>query len=979
MTSRSRSFFVAFNAVVAIGGFTACGGGTQVTTSPLPERIEVRVSAGAPIAGAVVTVYAISDVTGLKDETVGGGGVLGSAGPTDSTGAATITLASRSYSGPVQIVASGPALFYADPTVAAESGSSAVVIQIPATFSLSSYVTRFSKGAPVVPVTLLTTLADRAALAWARGRHPAQRTPSTITAALGARDPLFVAHVTKDAAAWSPSALRTTVPAPLAAGPQTLVDSAYAALLDIALNQLARDVAARAGYGASSNAITAVTIAQLLQDDLDADGRFDGRGVGGLLLATPGNPPVALDEQFLRVPIALALDAWIRNTGANRSGIGQADLVSAKVYDALTTDASDLFGGPPAAGVFDPVDRTPPVLTFAAAPTQYTNQTTLTLTVNATDATGVKGVFAQSGTKKFTATAGDGGTWILAVDLVPGHNPLTIWGEDTAQAANSALGSTEPYQYTLDILLDTSPPTAMYDASFASYAPERGVTIAANADGTAALPARPLVGAKQAIPANGEILKMASTLSAGGPVDVAELEGTNARNIPVLRFAVPHDSAIQSPIVDASFSVQVGCSGCAFPARTGALLASPTATAGFLYFDLPISTESIPDLAAVTGPASVAVTLSLRDAAGNITSGIDGGTLTFHALGPAVAIVEDPNYALAGDPSSTFMYAAGAAAYAALFDASAQQFLPDKQVRLARYVVTNPWPVPVAIDTSLTNATWTMTETWKGEMRQMPGIAYTADGFTFGGTTDWAATCTGFTTFPCGSTAADQDSKYPVHFPGSTTQYNCDTKPGIAGSTSPWSAAPFDLNGAAQGSAPLEVHAFIPGGPWDSTPASTAGSIAVVPAATAMAPGRLHVYVTRPAAVTAGRTIPLAFGALNPSSPVARFETWQWDHWMDTDPAHLSCTYQTITIIQSCAYCGYYSLGCMVCGVPITVTSSYRHWWAYRHVRYLASAADNLAGSLSVSSLGLVGDASGTFGEASVQANSIDVQRSIAH
>jgi hypothetical protein len=69
----------------------------------------------------------------------------------------------------------------------------------------------------------------------------------------------------------------------------------------------------------------------------------------------------------------------------------------------------------------------------------------------------------------------------------------------------------------------------------------------------------------------------------------------------------------------------------------------------------------------------------------------------------------------------------------------------------------------------------------------------------------------------------------------------------------------------------------------------------------------------------------------------------------------------------------------MICGVPITVTSSYRHWWAYRHVRYLASAADNLAGSLSVSSLGLVADASATFGEASVQASSIAMQRSIAH
>jgi hypothetical protein len=69
----------------------------------------------------------------------------------------------------------------------------------------------------------------------------------------------------------------------------------------------------------------------------------------------------------------------------------------------------------------------------------------------------------------------------------------------------------------------------------------------------------------------------------------------------------------------------------------------------------------------------------------------------------------------------------------------------------------------------------------------------------------------------------------------------------------------------------------------------------------------------------------------------------------------------------------------MICAVPIVVTNSYRHWWAYRHIRYLAAAADNVAGALSVSSLGLAGDGSKAVGEASVQASSINVQRSIPH
>ena len=44
------------------------------------------------------------------------------------------------------------------------------------------------------------------------------------------------------------------------------------ALLDVALNQLARDVAVQAGYGSDAqNAVNAITLVQLLNQDLDAD------------------------------------------------------------------------------------------------------------------------------------------------------------------------------------------------------------------------------------------------------------------------------------------------------------------------------------------------------------------------------------------------------------------------------------------------------------------------------------------------------------------------------------------------------------------------------------------------------------------------------------------------------------------------------------------------------------------------------------
>ncbi len=232
-----------------------CGAGKPVAAAPIPSTFDVRVSAGSPVAGAIVTAYAISNATGEIDTAAGAGGVLGSAGPTDSGGRATVSL--RGYSGPVQIVASEPALFYTDPTSPPDTSGAPPTVQVPSSFAFSSYVAKFKGEPAIVPVTLLTTLADHAALAYARGLHFAHRARTTITEALAARDPLFVTHVTKAAASWDPGSLRTTVPAPVAVGSQSLVDVAFAALFDIAMNQLAKDTAARAGYGTGAGGLTA--------------------------------------------------------------------------------------------------------------------------------------------------------------------------------------------------------------------------------------------------------------------------------------------------------------------------------------------------------------------------------------------------------------------------------------------------------------------------------------------------------------------------------------------------------------------------------------------------------------------------------------------------------------------------------------------------------------------------------------------------
>jgi hypothetical protein len=62
----------------------------------------------------------------------------------------------------------------------------------------------------------------------------------------------------------------------LTVGPQSLVDVAFAALLDLGLNQLAR---VQAGYGTGPGGLTAPRLVQLLSQDLDADGPLYGIGV----------------------------------------------------------------------------------------------------------------------------------------------------------------------------------------------------------------------------------------------------------------------------------------------------------------------------------------------------------------------------------------------------------------------------------------------------------------------------------------------------------------------------------------------------------------------------------------------------------------------------------------------------------------------------------------------------------------------------
>ena len=944
--------------VVAISLITlsSCGGGPNVGEAgpSAGDGIDVRVSAGAPVAGAMVTVYAVDD-GGEQNTLAGDRGVLGRGGPTDADGRAVVRVTVAGYSGPIQVVAGGAGLSYVDPTVPAPTdGSAPRVVQIPATFSMSSFVPQYRTGTPtVVPVTLLTTLADHAALAFARGKHPLHPQTIPLRDALSARDGLFVKHITASASAWSPSALRATVPSALMKGPQTLVDTAYAALTDVALNQLARDVAVQAGYGTDAqNAVNAITLVQLLNQDLDADGRLDGKADGGRAIAVTGTTPVGVDSLFLRRSLAQSLDGWMRNRTLNKSGISTADLAAAQVYLSVSTDTSDLFGDGPVQP-FDPLDHDAPIVSLADGTTSttiYTNQSTVTLRVRANDRSGVKRAFAQVGTTTYSGASQPDGIWAIQVPLpVIGHNPVTVWADDLADPGpNSGLG-VPGHQLALDVLYDPTPPAVSYDSDFASYADERGMTVAADANGRAVLPASYVLSrGKAAVPSSGEIFKAATRLGGGTP-DVAELESTNAANIPVLRFVVPFNTDTEAPIVQADYTVTLACSGCpALPISTGALLPSATVRPGVALYDLPVAAENVPALRSLVGPGALSVSLALKDAAGNATTA-GPFAFTFHVVGPPLAIAEDPAYATYRDPWNTHPYSVANSTYMQLWDPG---HFSGRNVRLLRYVVTNPAPEPVALTVTYQQAaggSWKTIESWPAYSFREPGGQYlddfnsgtlfTLDGFTYMQYLKWA--------YPYGSSGAGiqppkaETSPWPCALSyeqgGNVAHRIGDTANRFVCAPSTVLYFPraddVETTAFAVGDVTPELYGeYSANGGESLQPAlDTTGQMAIIPAATAAGPGVAVFYLTRSSWL--GRSRPLSWGR---GSGAARYETWEWQIW---------------DRYWKWAY-GYWA---------------YHTFMAYRWGRYLSASTETIDGSLSAatrgvsSSASLIGEPLGVF------------------
>ncbi len=431
-----------FRAEDTLGGFADVTVDVHVDNVPF-GTVTTQLSAGAPIAGATVQLLAIDAATGLPVSGRAGGAVLGQGGPTQPDGTLTFTLSQENWSGPVQLVASGNALSYVDPS------DGVTVIHLPSTFKLTSYIPQYTTGTTLTaPITLWTSLADSAVRAVAQGLNPSLSTPQPLPQAQALVDGLFVSHVSKPVT-WS---LRDTHPVSLTQPPsQSLRDVVFAAMPDVALNQLARELAVLAGLTPGS-AFNAPMLVDLLRQDLAADGLFDGRA-GMLQLRTGGTTPQDVTANTTRFALAIALDGFVRGP-QNQVGISRSDLLngSPRVYDNFSLDQSVLY---PSSQPPIPFDNMPPTVTFTvrfAGPDGSTNNLpvgpsqlvshVVTVEAVAADPSGVHAISLEMAGNPLTPAAGSTSSRFIAVVQTTQDGPLTFTATATDKLSNTGTSST---------------------------------------------------------------------------------------------------------------------------------------------------------------------------------------------------------------------------------------------------------------------------------------------------------------------------------------------------------------------------------------------------------------------------------------------------------------------------------------------------------------------------------------------------------
>jgi hypothetical protein len=508
-----------------------------------------------------------------------------------------------------------------------------------------------------------------------------------------------------------------------------------------------------------------------------------------------------------------------------------------------------------------------------------------------------------------------------------------------------------------NITLDRTPPSATI-YPFPSYQDERGMTLVEASPGIPAMPAAyqfPAGSTKVALgPQTTMTVYKAATRLGWGPAPApgsTDIEGPNPGNVPFLQVSIPFDAVNDAPIRFATYSIATSCSGCpALPTATGSLWPSPQSTPSVLYFDLPLTSDTVPALGSVHGAAALALSMTFIDSAAN--SATLTASVTFHVLGAPISWREDTSYAASSsssqDRKSVHAYKVADGSYADAFKNGVGS--ADGVLRVKRYEVRNPSPQPVAISLPVNQVidpssqpmevSWNTVEEWDDVVYPATsgGTTYTA----YDGTNQsigplWtvkpgSVSCR--VTYVCGQNWASQ---HPIHLPGGTS-YVCSASTVPATRANPATSTNNDG---------LSLYAYAFGGAETTPAASTTDGFALVPGATSAGPGVLTLFLVRP--LDTGRSPSVVYRAFAGAPIGTALTNWTEDFW-------------TLDAWQP------------ACGVP----NSAAYYKAYHHLARLTAATETFDGTFDlVTRPGSAGAAS--FGEPATQASAVSCQTSVVH
>jgi hypothetical protein len=710
----------------------ACGGGKPVAIEEEAPGgvIIVRASAGSPLEGVKATVYAIDPVTGEPIEGRSGGAVLAEAKGSSADGTLTLELGEDvRWSGPIQVVISGADIHYVDPTGA----EGETLVFLPDAFQLSSYVSEYRTGSTVtVPVTLWTTLADAAAKAYAAGRTSGSASPAPIERALPVIDELFSQHLSGPLS-WN---LRATLPVNVRANVGSVRDVIFAALADVALNQLARDISVTAGHTPGA-VVTAYQLLELLQADI-SDGVFNGLE-GEKQLAARGGV-YELTSRTTRFDLARALGAFV-DAPANVTGLTRQALESNSVFDNIALDRNFLYPADEDPKAFDAV---PPEVELLEALPEYCSKRTITARVRAKDSgTTVSHVRAQIQNGVFEKTFEAERTedhWVVNLELLGGANEVQIWAEDEAVPANTGKGWSPPHSIVATVIFDDTPP-GISTAPSPSHINEDGAPLLVF-EGRPTVPGKLDLSKKSIVDLNenqwADIKKTYVTSSwQETPPTGEELENGNPRNIPFRQFSVAvSDDKHVAPLTAVTWQFQASDGTTVSTSEGEAIPGSKTPT-GKRLFHVVFTQETIPLLKTTTAP-SVNLELSVftKDAAGN-SAGTDPLKHTYVLIDTPLHYTVDTTYPSKGSPKSIYGYLVNSTLYEHLFDPS-EDIATAKAARVGRIEVLNPWPVPVAVQQAGA-AVFSFSEEWENRLTPISGATIFIDDIELNTTETWPA------------------------------------------------------------------------------------------------------------------------------------------------------------------------------------------------------------------------------------------------